>query len=250
MKRFEKKIALVTGAASGIGRATAARLASEGASVMCVDINEAGLVETAGQIRTAGGEAAVTTCDVSDEASVVAAVAATIAKYGALHVLCNVAGIGGFRRTLDVTLAEWNRFLSVNLTGPFLFCQKALPHLLDSKGAIVNVASVAGLKSHPYAAAYCSSKGGVVMLTKALAVEYARKGVRVNCVCPGGVITPIIEQFKLPPGGSPQQLMRISPLLDRMADTSEVASLIAYLASDEASYVNGSVMVVDGAMTT
>ncbi|MFI5296585.1 MAG: SDR family NAD(P)-dependent oxidoreductase [Polyangiales bacterium] len=249
MKRFEKKVALVTGAASGIGLATAERLAREGASVVCIDVNEAGVVAAADKIRAAGGEATATACDVSDEASVTSTVNGAVAKYGTIDVVANVAGIGGFYRTLDLTLAQWNRFLGVNLTGPFLFCQKALPHLLESKGNIVNVSSVAGLKSHPYAAGYCASKGGVVMLTKALAVEYARKGVRVNCVCPGGVETPLIQQFQLPPGGSPQQLMRISPLMNRMASPDEVANMIVFLASEEASYINGSVHVVDGAMT-
>ena len=249
MRRFDGRVALVTGAASGIGRATAERLAIEGARVFCADRNEKGVIETAAKIRESGGEASAAACDVSDESSVVSTVAAVVAKYGALHALANVAGIGGFQRTLDVTLAEWNRFLSVNLTGTFLMCQKSLPHLLASKGAIVNTASVAGLKSHPYAAAYCASKGGVVMLTKALAVEYARKGVRINCMCPGGVETPLLGQFQLPEGGSPKQLMRIAPLMDRMADPSEVAASIAYLLSDDASYVNGSVLVVDGAMT-
>jgi meso-butanediol dehydrogenase/(S,S)-butanediol dehydrogenase/diacetyl reductase len=249
MKRFEGKVALVTGAASGIGLATAERLAAEGASVVCVDVNESGAAAAADKIRAAGGEATATACDVSDEGSVTSTVHATVARYGGLHVLANVAGIGGFKRTLDLTLADWNRFLAVNLTGPFLMCQKALPHLLKVKGSIVNTGSVAGIKSHPYAAGYCASKGGVVMLTKALAVEYARKGVRVNCVCPGGVETPLLQQFQLPPGGSPQQLVRISPLMDRMATPGEVASAIAYLSSDEASYINGSILVVDGAMT-
>jgi NAD(P)-dependent dehydrogenase (short-subunit alcohol dehydrogenase family) len=249
MKRFEGRVALVTGAASGIGRATAERLAQEGAKVACLDVQELQVHQAAAAIRQAGGEALPIVCDVSDAGSVSRAVDATIGKWGKLHAVANVAGIGGFIKTLDLTLEQWNRFIAINLTGQFLVCQKALPHILETKGAIVNVASVAGLKSHPYAAAYCASKGGVVMLTKALAVEYARKGVRVNCLCPGGVDTPLLEQFQLPEGGSAKQLMRIAPLLDRMATPAEVAAGIAFLASDDASYVNGTVLVVDGAMT-
>jgi NAD(P)-dependent dehydrogenase (short-subunit alcohol dehydrogenase family) len=250
MRRFEGKVVLVTGGASGIGKATALRFGSEGASVAVADRNLEGANATAAAIREAGGDAIGVACDVADASSAKAAVATTVQRYGRLHVLASVAGVGGFARTLDETIEHWNQLIAVNLTGTFQMCQFALPHLLDTKGNIVTTASTAGLKSHPYAAAYCASKGGVVMLTKALAVEYARKGVRVNCVCPGGVATPILEQFQLPPGGSQAQLMRIAPLIDRMGRPEEIAASIAFLASDEASYVNGSIFVVDGAMTT
>jgi NAD(P)-dependent dehydrogenase (short-subunit alcohol dehydrogenase family) len=126
-------------------------------------------------------------------------------------------------------------------------CQRALPHILATKGAIVNVGSVAGLKSHPYSAAYCASKGGVVMMTKALAVEYGRKDVRINCVCPGGIETPIIADFQAASWVPPQQLMRIAPL-GRMGWPKEVAGTIAFLASDDATYINGAAIVVDGGM--
>jgi meso-butanediol dehydrogenase/(S,S)-butanediol dehydrogenase/diacetyl reductase len=137
--------------------------------------------------------------------------------------------------------------IAVNLTGQFLTCKEAIPHILQSKGAIVNTASVAGLKSHPYSAAYCASKGGVVQLTRALAVEYGRKDVRINCVCPGGVETPLIGKFSLPEGVSMEALQRIMPL-GRMGKPQEVASTIAFLASDDATYINGSTIVVDGGM--
>jgi NAD(P)-dependent dehydrogenase (short-subunit alcohol dehydrogenase family) len=247
MKRFEGKVILVSGAASGIGRATARRFGDEGARVVAADVNEAGAAETAALVREAGGEAEPVLCDVTNPAHAKSAVEGAVARHGRLDVLANVAGIGGFRRTTETTLEEWNRMIAVNLTGQFLLCQQAIPHLLAVKGAIVNTASVAGLKSHPYSAAYCASKGGVVLLTKALAVEYGRKGLRINCLCPGGIETPLIAQFQLPAGVSQAALLRIAPL-DRMGKPEEVAGVIAFLASEDASYVNGATIVVDGGM--
>ncbi len=247
MTRFEGRVVIVTGAASGIGRATAQRFGAEKGKVVCVDIKLAGAEETAASIRAAGGEAKAVACDVSNPAQVKATVEGAVAEYGRLDVLCNVAGIGGFQRTTEVTFEQWNRFIGVNLTGQFLMCQAAIPHILKTVGAIVNVGSVAGLKSHPYSAAYCASKGGVVLMTKALAVEYGRKGLRINVVCPGGVETPIINDFQLPEGVSQAALSRISPI-GRMGQPPEVAGTIAFLASDDATYINGAAIVVDGGM--
>lgn len=247
MNRFTDRVVIVTGAASGIGQATARRFAAEGARVVCTDVNADGVEETAAAIRAAGGEARGVRCDVSQPDSVAATVEGAVAAYGRLDVLANVAGIGGFQRTSEVTFEQWNRMIAVNLTGQFLMCQAALPHVLKAVGAIVNVASVAGLKSHPYSAAYCASKGGVVLMTKALAAEYGRKGVRINCVCPGGIETPLIQHFQLPDGVSPAVLARISPL-GRMGQPPEVAGTIAFLASDDAAYINGAAIVVDGGM--
>ncbi len=249
MKRFEGKSVVVTGAGSGIGRATAKRFASEGARVLVTDVNVDGAAETVKQITDAGGDAASSRCDVSDPASARAAIDLAVASFGKLDALANVAGVGGFHRTLDVTFEQWSRMIAINLTGSFLMAQAALPHVIATKGAIILTASIAGLKSHPYSAAYCASKGGVVQMTKALAVEYARKGVRINCVCPGGVETPMLGQFSLPPGGSQRQLVRIAPIVDNYASPDEVAGAIAFLASPDASYISGTALVVDMAMS-
>jgi NAD(P)-dependent dehydrogenase (short-subunit alcohol dehydrogenase family) len=247
MKRFQGRTVLITGAGSGIGRATAERFGGEGAAVVCADVNAVGVEETAATIRSQGGEALGLVCDVSKPASVDETFAKALERYKRLDVLANVAGVGGFRRLTETTMEDWSRTIGVNLTGTFLTCQKAISHILESKGAIINVASVAGLKSHPYSAAYCASKGGVVTMTKALAVEYGRKGVRINCVCPGGVETPMIQQFQLPDGVKPDVLAKIMPL-GRMGQPAEIAATIAFLASAEASYINGSTIVVDGGM--
>src|SRR5258708_3038068 len=167
--RCEGKVAIVPGAASGLGRAVAQRLASEGANVACVDLNAGGAEETVGALD---GKPIALACDVSDEASVAAMVDGAVAALGAPDVVCNVAGLGRLLHTLDTSLADWQRMLDVNLTGTFLVCRATLPHLLESGGNIVNIASTSGMRGQPFSAAYCASKGGVILLTKSLAIEY------------------------------------------------------------------------------
>ena len=160
-----------------------------------------------------------------------------------------MAGIGTFAHTVDMPLSLWERILAVNLTGPFLTIRATLPHMLEAgDGSIVNVASNAGLMGAAYSAAYCSSKGGLILLTKALSVEYADRGVRVNAVAPGGVDTPLISNFSLPEGGDPKHLRRI---MSRMGfcTPEQVAAAIAFIASDESAYTTGAVLSVDGGIT-
>ena len=232
--RLRGKVALVSGAASGIGAAVAERLRAEGASVMGADVQ-----------AIEGG----VHCDVTDPASCEAAIATVLEQHGRLDVLANVAGIGRSHLITEMPLDVWQRILAVNLTGTFLLSQKAVPALLETKGNIVNMASVAGLRATPYNAAYCASKGGVIMLTKSMAIELAKAGVRVNAVCPASVDTPFLRNFELPEGADLELLTRASSPMGRMISPAEVAGAVAYLASDDAATISGTTLVIDGAAT-
>ena len=247
-RRFTGKVAVVTGAGSGIGQAVALRLAGEGAAVAALDIAEEGVRSTVKQITAAGGRGTAISCDVTSEESVIAAVAATVEALGPPTVVCNVAGIGGFFNTVDMPLERWEKILAVNLTGTFLVCKATLPHLLEHGGCIVNVASNTALMGQAYSAAYCASKAGVLMFSKALAAEYLSRGVRVNVIAPGGVDTPLVGTFELPEGADFNELKKImSPL--GFATPAEMAGSVAFLASDESSYTTGAVLSVDGGLT-
>ncbi|HKP57902.1 MAG TPA: SDR family NAD(P)-dependent oxidoreductase [Polyangiales bacterium] len=241
--RYTDKIVIVTGAASGIGRASALRLASEGASVACLDVDAAALADTAKQI--ADGRGLAIPCDVSQEAAVQGAIEQVLARFGRIDVLCNIAGILRSDRSHELSLENWNRVLGVNLTGTFLMCRAALPHLLATRGAIVNMSSTAALGSHPWMAAYAASKGGILSLTRALAVEYVKQGLRVNAICPGGVKTPIHNTLRLPKDVDYELLKRALPY-NGFAEPEEVASVVAFLGSADASYLNGIEIRVDG----
>jgi NAD(P)-dependent dehydrogenase (short-subunit alcohol dehydrogenase family) len=245
MGRFTGKVALVTGASSGIGRATALRLASEGAAVACVDVVADANEKTAAQIREEGGAASTHACDVRDPEAVGSMLDAIVAEHGQLDVVCNIAGVGKFAHTHEMPVEDWDRIIAVNLTGTFLVCRAAIPKLLDRGGVIVNTASTAGLIAQPYSAAYNASKGGVVLLTKALAWEYVERGIRVNAVAPGGVETPILDHFGFPEGSSKRLFGKIMTPMG-YAKPEEIAALFAYIASDEARFMTGSIVSIDG----
>jgi meso-butanediol dehydrogenase/(S,S)-butanediol dehydrogenase/diacetyl reductase len=239
----------VTGAASGIGRATALRLAAEGAQVFAADRDEAKLRDTVAAIRAAGGTADAHPLDVADPAACRAAVAACVARHAGLDVLANVAGVMYWGHLTDVSEADWARTLGVNLSGVFFLCQAAIPALLERRGVIVNVASAAAIKGQAYTAPYCVSKAGVVSLTKCLAVEYAKRGLRAVAICPGGVNTPLNADLKLPEGADKALFQRLLPLSFPIAEPEEIAAAVAYLASAEARFVNGAVLSIDGGQT-
>lgn len=245
--RFEGRVALVTGAASGIGLATARRLVHEGAAVVLADLREA-----TEQAAALGPRACWARCDVTDAHSAAQAVDQALAAFGGLDVLVNAAGVPLVASVPDTSEADWDRVLAVNLKGVFLMCRAALPHLRGRAGAnIVNVASELGLVGHALYAAYCASKGGVIQLTRAMAIDHAAEGIRVNAVCPGPVDTPMLASFMQaePDGAAALHEATASTLLGRFGRSEEIAAAIAFLASEEAAYVTGSALVADGGVT-
>lgn len=248
-QRFTGKVALITGAASGIGRATAERLAAEGATIVATDVDADGLAETARLVEADGGVVTTVVGSVAEPTAVAEMVDAAVSTHGAIDVLCNIAGILRFNNLHDTSLDEWNLVLSVNLTGTFLMCQTAMPHLLESGGNIVNTASTAALGGHPWTAAYSASKGGILAFSKGLAIEFGKRGVRTNVVAPGSIETPIQNQFFFPEGADKRLLGRIMAF-DQPRPASYVASVVAFVASDDGAHMCGSVLRCDGGTLT
>ncbi|MET0179683.1 MAG: SDR family oxidoreductase [Novosphingobium sp.] len=241
------KVALVTGAASGLGRATALAFAAAGAKLCLVDYNDAGLAETAAMLPD-DAEALIQVADLSDAAQCQPPVAAAIERFGRLDALVNVAGMISLHNTPEMPLEQWNRTIAVNLTAPFLLCQAAIPHLLESEGAIVNVTSLAERIGEAYAAAYCASKAGLLNLTKALAMEYLKQPIRINAVAPGGMLTNIATGFRPPAGCDVELLKRYSPIRG-LVEVERVADVIVMLASDAGRGFHGASLAIDEGIT-
>jgi len=245
MQRFADRVVMVTGAGSGIGQAAAQRIAAEGGAVYCLDLNGQAVEATVAGISAAGGNALGAACDISREEDVRACVAACVEHYGSLYALVNMAGVLRFDDTEQLDLSSWQKVIDVNLTGTMLLCREVLPHLVASRGSIVNAASTAALAGLPCGVAYSASKGGVLAMTRSIAIEYAKRGVRANCVCPGEIKTGMTDGVAFPDTMDFDLISRvISPTGARGPEV--VASVIAMLASEDGAHITGEDIRVDG----
>ena len=244
MKRFKDKVVLVTGAGSGIGRSTALRMDAEGAILIIIDINEDELIKTKSMLKNKESTAKIL------DISTLTDVKKFFTGLKSLDVLINVAGILRFDNSHEVQIDDWEKILNVNLTGTFFMCSYALPLLLKSKGAIVNVSSSAALGSHAWTAAYSASKGGISAFSKTLAVEYGMEGLNVNCVCPASIETPMSTNPNMPKDIDTRLLKKIMPIDGVNRSPDEIASTIAFLASEDAIHINGIDLRVDGGLLT
>ena len=247
-KRFDGKVALVTGAGSGMGRAIALRLASEGAQVFGHDINVNGLNETEQMTKDAGGSMLIRDGDISRRDECVEMVADCVAAYGRLDVVGNVAGIGRAEHVLDVTEDRYRQMMGVNVDGPFFVAQTVIPHLLETGGNLVNIASNAGLMGQAYTVVYCMTKGAVVQMTRSLAMEFVKSNIRINAIAPAGINTGMTAAFEIP-SDIDFELMAPYTGYRGMGEAEDIASLFAFLASDEASNIHGSIVSSDRGVT-
>ena len=244
-QRFEDKVALITGAGSGIGRAVALLLASEGARVFGVDVNAEALAAVEAEV---GDGFSSHVADLSDPQACKDAVAACVEQLGRLDVLGNIAGIAASSHLGDVTVEQYRKIMAVNTDACFFLCQAAIPHLLETSGNIVNLASNAGLMGQAYTVAYCMSKGAVVQLTKSLAMEFVKTDLRVNAIAPAAVNTPLLHNFDVADGVD-IDLMRPYRGFRGMSEADELARLFAFVASGEVPTMHGAVLSVDNAIT-
>lgn len=252
MARLTGKVAFITGAGTGIGRACAELFAREGAGVALAGRRRAPLDATAAAITAAGGQALVVPCDVSQAKEVEQAIAATVERFGRLEIVVNNAGALHVATAADTSEEDWDRLMAVNLKGPFLVSRAALPQMRRSGGGtIVNIGSVLGLVAMPKRAAYAASKGGLLQLTKAMAIDHAAEGIRVNCICPAIVETELVAGlFAGQPDPAAARRAREQTIpLGRFGQPVDVAQLAVFLASDEAAWITGAAIPVDGGLT-
>ncbi|TGD73493.1 SDR family oxidoreductase [Mangrovimicrobium sediminis] len=245
---MQGKVALVTGAASGLGLATAQRLAEAGATLGLLDIDADGLESVAAALRERGTSVRSEVVDLADPAQCAAAVAGTVEAFGRLDALCNVAGIIIMCNAHEMPPEQWQRVIAVNLNGPFYLMQAAIPHLLVSDGAVVNVSSSAAFIGEAYAGAYCASKAGLTNLTKALAMEYMHQPIRFNAVAPGGMLTNIANNMQMPEGVDYDLVKRYTGMRG-LVEVSEVAEMVAMLASDAGRGFHGACINIDKGIT-
>lgn len=247
-REFDGKVVIVTGAASGLGRATAVAFAQAGARLALADVDAQGLQETASSIGDLGGEAAALPTDISDVAACAALVEAAHARLGQIDVLCNVAGAFGFAKATEISPEAWNRIFAVNVRGPFFLIQAALPHLIRAEGAVVNVASASAFLGHAYLSHYAASKAALVNLTKSLAMEFIDQPVRINAIAPGGINTPMTATPSVPEDIDFRLVGRYTPLRGS-SEPEDLTDLILVLAGPRGKAIHGACLNADRGIT-
>jgi NAD(P)-dependent dehydrogenase (short-subunit alcohol dehydrogenase family) len=250
--KLEQRVAVITGAGSGIGRAMALLFAREGARILAADLNGGAAEETAAIVTGAGGTCHPFAVDASQPEQVRAMIEQALATYGRVDILCNNAGIGSTTDVVDCEPDEWDRVMTVNVKSVYLGCKFAIPHMLEQgSGVIINTASVAGMVGIVKRASYCASKGAVIALTRQVAVEYVTRGIRVNCLCPGTVDSPWVERLlqQADDRVAARQALEARQPMGRLGTPEEVAAAALYLASDDAAFITGTGLVIDGGWT-